>query len=91
MRQNWRDTDQAEGIRIMRSMGVEPSTTDFATGATGWATWSFDLAAELCIYDEPSACVERLQELQEKLPTMYECILEFNRRNHTQLVINIAQ
>lgn len=80
MRHNWRDSDKAEGLRIMKSMGIEPSTTDFATGATGWATWDFDLAAELCIYDEPSACVERLQELQEKLPTMYECILEFNRR-----------
>jgi hypothetical protein len=29
---------------------------------------------------EPTACVERLQCLQEQLPSMYQCILEFNRR-----------
>ena len=43
-------------------------------------TWDFARAREVCIYDEPAACVERLQSLQEQLPTMYQCILEFNRR-----------
>jgi len=40
----------------------------------------FAKAKEICIYDEPAACVERLQCLQEQLPSMYQCILEFNRR-----------
>jgi hypothetical protein len=43
-------------------------------------TWDFAKAKDLCIYDEPAACVERLQSLQEQLPPMYQCILEFNRR-----------
>jgi hypothetical protein len=41
-------------------------------------TWDFARAQEVCIYDEPAACVERLQSLQEQLPDMYQCILEFN-------------
>jgi hypothetical protein len=44
-------------------------------------TWDFDKAKRICIYDEPAACVDRLQALQEQLPTMYQCILEFNRRS----------
>ena len=43
-------------------------------------TWDFAKAREICIYDAPAACVERLQSLQEQLPSMYQCILEFNRR-----------
>ncbi len=43
-------------------------------------TWSYDRVLEVCIYDEPSACVERLLSLREQLPTMDQCILEFNRR-----------
>jgi hypothetical protein len=43
-------------------------------------TWDFARAREVCIYDEPAACVERLQSLQEHLPAMSQCILEFNRR-----------
>lgn len=78
--ENWRDNDTAAGLEYMKSLGIDPSRPDFATGAVGWMTWDFDRAKEVCIYDEPAACVERLQELQEKLPTMYQCILEFNRR-----------
>jgi len=52
----------------------------FTTGAVGWMTWDFAQAKEICIYDEPAACVERLQCLQEQLSSMYQCILEFNRR-----------
>jgi hypothetical protein len=51
-----------------------------STGAVGWMTWDFAKAKEICIYDEPAACVERLQNLQEQLSSMYQCILEFNRR-----------
>ena len=43
-------------------------------------TWDFARAKEVCIYGEPEACVERLQSLREQLPTMKQCILEFNRR-----------
>jgi len=80
MRENWRDSDTAAGIEYMKSLGIDPSEPNFATGAVGWMTWNFDRVLEVCIYDEPSACVERLQELQEQLPSMYQCILEFNRR-----------
>ncbi|MCH8110168.1 MAG: LLM class flavin-dependent oxidoreductase [Chloroflexi bacterium] len=79
-RENWRDNDTAAGLEYMKSLGIDSSRPDFATGAVGWMTWNFDRAKEVCIYDEPSACVERLLELREQLPTMYECILEFNRR-----------
>ena len=78
--QNWRDSDQRAGLEHMRRMGIDPSTPDFATGAVGWMTWDFARARQVCIYDEPSACVERLQSLQEQLPGMHQCILEFNRR-----------
>ena len=78
--QNWRDSDREAGIAYMRRRGVDPSAPDFATGAVGWMTWDFARATEVCIYGEPSACVERLQSIREQLPTMNECILEFNRR-----------
>ena len=79
-RENWRSTDTAAGFEFMKSLGLDASRPDFATGATGWMTWDFEKAQTICIYDEPAACVERLQSLQEQLPSMYQCILEFNRR-----------
>jgi alkanesulfonate monooxygenase SsuD/methylene tetrahydromethanopterin reductase-like flavin-dependent oxidoreductase (luciferase family) len=79
-RENWRDTDAVSGLEYMKSLGIDPTRPDFATGAVGWMTWDFEKAKSICIYDEPEACVERLQSLQEQLPTMYQCILEFNRR-----------
>ena len=78
--ENWRETDTANGIAYMQSLGIDPSQPDFATGATGWMTWDFAKAKTVCIYDEPAACVARLQELQAQAPTMAQCILEFNRR-----------
>lgn len=78
--QNWLESDLQDGLALMKRMGVDPSRTDFATGAVGWQTWDFERAKEVCIYDDVSGCIERLQELQERMPTMYECILEFNRR-----------
>ncbi len=80
MRENWRDSDAAAGIEYMKSLGIDPSEPNFSTGAIGWMTWGYDRVLEVCIYDEPSACVERLQSLQAQLPTMHQCILEFNRR-----------
>ncbi len=79
-RENWRDTDTADGLAFMKSLGIDSSRPDFTTGAVGWMTWDFARAKEICIYDEPAACGERLQALQEQLPSMYQCILEFNRR-----------
>jgi hypothetical protein len=64
----------------MKSLGLDASRPDFTTGAVGWMTWDLAKAKEICIYDEPTACVERLQCLQEQFPSMYQCILEFNRR-----------
>ena len=78
--QNWLESDLQDGLALMKRMGVDPSRADFATGAVGWQTWNFERAKEVCIYDDVSGCIERLQELQERMPTMYECILEFNRR-----------
>ncbi len=79
-KENWRPEDTEAGIARMKSLGIDPSVPDFATGAVGWMTWDFARAKEVCIYDEPAACVERLRALQERLPTMSQCILEFNRR-----------
>jgi alkanesulfonate monooxygenase SsuD/methylene tetrahydromethanopterin reductase-like flavin-dependent oxidoreductase (luciferase family) len=77
---NWLDTDQAAGIEYMRSMGIDPSKPDFTTGATGWMTWDYARAKEVCIYDSPEGCVDRLLELKEAIPTLDTCILEMNRR-----------
>jgi len=79
-RENWRDTDSANGIAFMKSLGIDAARPDFTTGAVGWMTWDFAKAKEICLYDEPAACVERLQCLQEQLPSMSQCILEFHRR-----------
>ena len=64
----------------MKSLGIDASRPDFTTGALGWMTWNFAKAKEIYIYDGPTACVEHLQCLQEQLPSMYQCILEFNQR-----------
>jgi alkanesulfonate monooxygenase SsuD/methylene tetrahydromethanopterin reductase-like flavin-dependent oxidoreductase (luciferase family) len=79
-RENWRNADTAAGLEYLKSLGIDPTRPDFATGAVGWMTWDFEKAKHICIYDEPAACMERLQSQQEQLPTMYQCILEFNRR-----------
>lgn len=43
-RENWRDTDTADGLAYMKSLGIDPSQPDFATGSVGWMTWNFDQA-----------------------------------------------
>ncbi len=80
MQENWRPGDTKAGYERLKQMGFDPNTPDFATGAVGWMSWNFDRACEVAIYDEPAACVDRLQSLQEQLPGMSQCILEFNRR-----------
>jgi len=47
----------------MKSLGIDASRPDLTTGAVGWTTWDFAKAKEICIYDELTACVERLQSL----------------------------
>ena len=68
------------GPRAHAAPGDRPHTPRLRHRRRGWMTWDFARATEVCIYDEPSACVERLQILKEQLPTLDHCILEFNRR-----------
>ena len=77
---NWRDDDVVTVAADQQGSVIGSSRHNFTTGVGGWATWNFEDAVENCIYDDPSACVEQLQSLQEQLPTMDQCILEFNRR-----------
>ena len=79
-RENWRDGDIVRGTTDAQASSIGTTRHNFTTGVGGWATWDFETAVKHSIYDEPSACVERLQSLQEQLPTMGQCILEFSRR-----------
>ncbi len=42
--------------------------------------WDFEKAKTMCLYDEPAACIDYFQRLRDELPSMDQCILEFNRR-----------
>ncbi len=79
-RHNWRDSDVTTAAPGQDASSIGTTRHSFTTGVGGWATWNFDEALRNCIYDDPEGCVERLQSLQERLPTMAQCILEFNRR-----------
>jgi alkanesulfonate monooxygenase SsuD/methylene tetrahydromethanopterin reductase-like flavin-dependent oxidoreductase (luciferase family) len=83
MRNNWRDSDIISAPADASASTVGTSRHNFTTGVGGWATWNFDEAVQNSIYDDPAGCVEKLQALQEQLPTMDTCILEFNRRGRT--------
>ena len=78
--QNWRDSDAIAGNDYLRSLGFDTSKPESVPGAIGWMMWDLDRALEVCIYDEPEACIEWLLRLREQLPSMDMCILEFNRR-----------
>jgi hypothetical protein len=52
----------------MKNLGIDASQPDATTGAVGWTPWDFAKAKESCISDKPTACVERLQCLQEQFP-----------------------
>ena len=80
-KENWRDSDAIEGLDYIESIGLDPARPECAPGAVRWMTWDFAKALETGIYDEPKACVEQLQHLQERLPNVDTCILEFNRRS----------
>ena len=77
---NWRDDDVVNTVPDSTASSVGTTRHSFASGVGGWATWDFEEALRNCIYDDPAGCVERLQYLQDQLPGMGQCILEFNRR-----------
>ena len=74
----------------MHSSAIGGGRHDFSSGAGGWGSWNFETAVENCIYDSPEGCIEKLKELEESIPGMDQCILEFNRRgrNTTEVVQN---
>ena len=78
--QNWRDSDATASAEYLRSLGFDTSKPESVPGAIGWMMWDLDRALEVCIYDEPGACVEALLWLREQLPSIDMWILEFNRR-----------
>lgn len=79
-RENWRVSDILREAPGQAASVVGATRPEFSTGAGSWATWDFEEAEKHCIYDDPAGCVKRLGELQEALPHMEQCILEFNRR-----------
>lgn len=79
-RENWRTADILKEAPGQAPSVVGATRPEFSSGAGSWATWSFEEAEQHCIYDDVAGCIERLSELQEALPHMEQCILEFNRR-----------
>lgn len=77
---NWRVGDILKEAPGQAASVVGATRPEFSTGAGSWATWDFEEAEKHCIYDDVEGCIERLRELQEALPHMEQCILEFNRR-----------
>ncbi len=80
MRLNWRDDDIVNTVSDRSASSIGTTRHSFTSGVGGWATWDFEEALSYSIYDDPQGCVEQLRSLQEQLPRMNECILEFNRR-----------
>ncbi|MDA0770391.1 MAG: LLM class flavin-dependent oxidoreductase [Chloroflexi bacterium] len=79
-RENWRNEDILLEAPGQAASVVGATRPNFSSGAGSWATWDFEEAEKHCIYDDAAGCVERLNELQQALPHMDQCILEFNRR-----------
>ncbi len=79
-KENWRDQDVVDGIKYIKAQGLDPDNPKALPGVVRWMTWDITKASELFIFDEPDACVDRLLQLQDYLPNMNQCILEFNRR-----------
>ncbi len=80
MARNWLDSDVVNTAPDAAASSVGTSRHSFASGVGGWATWDFQEAARHSIYDDPIGCAERLAEMQDQMPGMAQCILEFNRR-----------
>ncbi len=78
--ENWLDEDAASSTPDASASSVGTSRHSFSSGVRTWESWKFAEAARHSIYDDPAGCVERLRALQEQLPGMDQCILEFNRR-----------
>jgi alkanesulfonate monooxygenase SsuD/methylene tetrahydromethanopterin reductase-like flavin-dependent oxidoreductase (luciferase family) len=88
MRKNWLDSDVIGDGPPVHSSAIGGGRHDFSSGAGGWGSWNFATAIEHCIYDSPEGCIESLRELEDRIPGMDQCILEFNRRgrNTTEVV-----
>ena len=80
MSRNWRDSDVIVEGPPVHSSAIGGGRHDFSSGAGGWGTWNFDEACIHSIYDDPEGCIKRLKEIEEKIPSLDQCILEFNRR-----------
>ncbi len=80
MRRNWRDEDVVNTAPDSTASSIGTSRHSFTSGVGGWATWNFQDALKYSIYDDPDGCIEQLRKLDNALPGMDQCILEFNRR-----------
>ena len=80
MKRNWRDSDVISDGPPVHSSAIGGGRHDFSSGAGGWATWDFKSALKHCIYDSPSGCIERLEEIISTVNNVDQVILEFNRR-----------
>ena len=80
MARNWRDDDVVTSVPDASASSIGTSRHSFSSGVGGWATWTFADALGYSIYDDPNGCVEQLHALNDALPGMAQCILEFNRR-----------
>ena len=80
MSRNWRDSDVIADGPPVHSSAIGGGRHDFSSGAGGWGTWNFDEACIHSIYDDPEGCIKRLKMIEKKIPSLGQCILEFNRR-----------
>ena len=77
---NWRDEDAKSDVPAADASTIGTSRHSFASGVRDWQSWDFQEATRHSVYDDPAGCIERLGSLQDQLPNMEQCILEFNRR-----------
>ena len=77
---NWRDEDAKSDVPAADASTIGTSRHSFASGVRDWQSWDFQEATRHSVYDDPAGCIEQLRSLQDQLPNMDECILEFNRR-----------
>ena len=77
---NWRDEDVKPDVPAADAPTIGTSRHSFASGVRDWQSWDFEEATRHSVYDDPAGCIEQLGQLQEQLPNMDQCILEFNRR-----------
>ena len=80
MSRNWLDSDIISDGPPVHSSAIGGGRHDFSSGAGGWGTWNFEEAIQHCIYDSPQGCIEKLKNIEEQIPSIGQCIVEFNRR-----------